>query len=65
MTTDLDSLCSQLDAIRNELRQLARQQRRNSTNDADRDTAKECDHQADKLTEVADHITTFIAPYLK
>ena len=64
MTThpsQLDSLCNQLDSIRNELRLIARAQRRAGN----KDMAGEIDADADKLTEVADHITSFIAPYLK
>ena len=64
MTThpsQLDSLCNQLDAIRNELRVIARAQRRADN----KDVASEIDADADKLTEVSDNISTFIAPYLK
>ena len=60
MTTEkLDTICTQLDAIRNELRAVARKQRR-----ANKDLADEVDKDCDKLTEISDHITLYVTPFI-
>ena len=55
----LDSLCNQLDQIRNELRAVARKQRR-----ANKDLADEIDLDCDKLTEISDHLALYVAPFI-
>ena len=62
MTTEtIDRICRDLDAIRNELRAAARQQRRENAPEI----ATELDKEADRLTDVADNLTCYVAPFVK
>ena len=56
----LDSLCNQLDQIRNELRAVARKLRR----DDNIMLAANVDRDCDILTEISDHIALYVTPYI-